>query len=97
MRRLLPILFLFLFCKGRFLLIKEIKVLEGDTFISTELKNIDILSFRTEEDKRYYKRLKRKTLKVYPYALLAAQKLDSIQQDLEHIPQKKKRKICKSS
>ena len=93
MRRLLPILFpLFCFAKADSLLIKEIKVLEGDTFITAEIKNIDILSFKTTEDKRYYKRLKRKTLKVYPYALLAAQKLDSIQQDLEHIPRKRKRK-----
>ena len=74
------------------LIIKEIQVLEGDTFITAKLDNIDIFSFKTTEDKRYYYRLKRKTLKVYPYALLAAHKLDSIQQDLKHIPRKRKRK-----
>ena len=83
---------LLLFCKTDHLLIKEIQVIEGDTFITAELDNIDILSFKTAEDKRYYYRLKRKTIKVYPYALLAAHKLDSIQQDLEHIPRKRKRK-----
>ena len=89
------LLILFPFCclaQNDTLIIKEIQVLEGDTFITTELENINILSFKTAEDKRYYKRLKRKTLKVYPYALLAARKLDSIQQDLEYISRKRKRK-----
>lgn len=89
------LLMLFPFCcfaQTDSLIIKEIHVLEGDTFITAELENIDILSFKTDEDKRYYFRLKRKTLKVYPYALLAAHKLDSIQKDLEQIPRKKKRK-----
>ena len=89
------LLMLFPFCcfaQTDSMFIKEIHVLEGDTFITAELKNIDILSFKTAEDKRYYYRLKRKTLKVYPYALLAAQKLDSIQKDLEQIPRKRKRK-----
>ena len=89
------LLMLFPFCcfaQTASLLIKEIHVLDGDTFITAELENIDILSFKTNEDKRYYLRLKRKTLKVYPYALLAALKLDSIQKDLEQIPRKKKRK-----
>lgn len=93
MRLLLLILFPFVcFAQTDSLLIRKIQVEEGDTFITAELKNIDILSFKTVEDKRYYYRLKRKTLKVYPYALLVAHKLDSIQQDLESIPRKRKRK-----
>ena len=82
----------FCFAQTDSLLIKEIQLIDGDTFITSELKNVDILSFKTVEDRRYYIRLKRKTLKVYPYALLAAHKLDSIQQDLEYIPKKRKRK-----
>lgn len=93
MRPILFILFPFLcFAQTDSLLIKKIQIVEGDTFITTDLENIDILSFKTVEDKRYYYQLKRKTLKVYPYALLAAHKLDSIQQDLENIPRKRKRK-----
>lgn len=93
MRTILFILLPFCcFAQTDSLLIKKIQVLEGDTFITAELKNVDILSFKTVEDKRYYYRLKRKTLKVYPYALLAAKKMDSIQQDLDNIPKKRKRK-----
>jgi hypothetical protein len=93
--RLLLLIFLFpLFCLAQSdsSLIKEIHIAEGDTFISTELKSIDVLSFKTKEDKRYYHRLKQKTLKVYPYALLAAHKLDSIEADLAQIPKRRKRK-----
>ena len=62
MRPLLLILFPFCcFAQTDHLLIKEIQVIEGDTFITAELDNIDILSFKTAEDKRYYYRLKRKT------------------------------------
>ena len=64
---------------------------EGDTFITAEIQSIDILSFKTDNDKRYYDRLKRKTLKVYPYALLAAHQLDDMQQELIKIPKKRKR------
>lgn len=74
------------------LVVKEIHVLEGDTFIATDLQSIEVIDFKTADDKRYYYRLKHKTLKVYPYALLAAHKLDSIQHELEQIPRKRKRK-----
>ena len=94
------LLMLFPFCcfaQTDSMLIKEIHVLEGDTFITAELENIDILSFKTAEDKRYYYRLKRKTLKVYPYALLAAHKLDSIQRFRADSKKKETQKIYKSS
>lgn len=74
------------------LLIKEIHLSEGDTFITSELEAVSVLEFKTTDDRRYYYRLKHKTLKVYPYALLAAHKLDSIQKDLENIAKRRKRK-----
>jgi len=89
---LLILLPFFCFAQKDTLLIKKIHITEGDTFITAKLKNVDVLSFKKDEDKRYYLRLKRKTIKVYPYALLAAYKLDSIQQDLENIARKRKRK-----
>lgn len=93
MRTLLFILFPFCcLAQTDSLLIKEIQVEYGDTFITADLQSVEILDFKSAEDKSYYYRLKRKTLKVYPYALLAAHKLDSIQEDLEQISKKRKRK-----
>ena len=88
MRSILVFLFIpfYTFSQTDSLLFKEIYIVEGDTFITAEIQSVDILSFKTDNDKRYYDRLKRKTLKVYPYALLAAYQLDSIQQELIKIP-----------
>lgn len=94
MRSILVLLFIpfYNFAQTDSLLFKEIYIVEGDTFITAEIQSVDILSFKTDNDKRYYDRLKRKTLKVHPYALLAAHQLDSIQQELIKIPKKRKRK-----
>lgn len=58
---------------------------------------IEIISFKNKEDQQFYRRLKKRTLKVYPYAKLASHKLDSIYNDLEGISKKrKKRKYIKA-
>ena len=41
------------------LLIKEYHVIKGDTFITSELNDIEILEFKNQEDKLYYNRLKK--------------------------------------
>lgn len=95
MRPTLLILLLFpFFCWAQTdsLLIKVVQHNEGDTFITENIQSIEVLGFKSADDKRHYYRLKHKTLKVYPYALLAAHKLDSIEQGLTHIPKKRKRK-----
>ena len=74
------------------LLIKEYQVIKGDTFITSELNDIEILEFKNQEDELYYNRLKKRTLKVYPYALLASEKLDSIKNDLEKLPNRRSKK-----
>tara|TARA_B100000963_G_scaffold14490_2_gene11125 strand:- start:4189 stop:4764 length:576 start_codon:yes stop_codon:yes gene_type:complete len=73
-------------------LIMEMYYKDKDTLILADIEEIEILHFRNREDERYFRRLQYKTLKVYPYAKLAAQQLDSIQTQLELIPKKRKRK-----
>ena len=65
MRSILVLLFIpfYTFAQTDSLLFKEIYIVEGDTFITAEIQSVDILSFKTDNDKRYYDRLKRKTLK----------------------------------
>ncbi len=65
---------------------------DNDTLILADIEEIEILHFINLEDERYFRRLKYKTLKVYPYAIMAAEKLDSIQIQLELIPKRRKRK-----
>ena len=79
-------------CQIDTFLIKEMYYKDNDTLILTDISEIEILHFKNREDERYFKRLQYKTIKVYPYAKLAAQKLDSIQAHLEQIPKRRKRK-----
>jgi len=65
---------------------------DNDTLILADIDEVEILHFKNREDARYFKRLQYKTLKVYPYAKLAAEQLDSIQTQLELIPKRRKRK-----
>ena len=79
-------------CQKDTFLIKEMYYKDNDTLILADIEEIEILHFINLEDERYFRRLKYKTLKVYPYAKMAAEQLDSIQIQLELIPKKRKRK-----
>jgi hypothetical protein len=65
---------------------------EDTIIIYPPIKEIEIIRFKSNDDQILYKRLKRRTLKVYPYAKLASLKLDSIYKDLEGISKKRKKK-----
>lgn len=71
--------------------------IEGDTipreFIDLdEVVLLNKLEFTSKEDRRRYLILRRKTRKVYPYAKLAAERLTSLQERLDSIKNKRKRK-----
>lgn len=66
----------------------------GDT-LNIQLNEITILpkpKFKSAEDVRYYLWFRRKIFKVYPYAKLASERLDSLNARLEKIPKKRKRR-----
>jgi len=70
---------------------------EGDSIFrpSIDLEEIYVfnkLNFKSYEDKRRYLILKRKTIKVFPYAKLAAEQLTTLNDSLKKIKKKRKRK-----
>ncbi len=73
-------------------LIKEMYYDKKDTLVISEIDEIQILHFKNKDDQKYFRRLKYKTLKVYPYAKLASAKLDSVLADLDSIPKRRKKK-----
>ncbi|MDA7794142.1 DUF4294 domain-containing protein [Flavobacteriales bacterium] len=73
-------------------LIKEMYYDKKDTLVISEIDEIQILYFKNKDDQKYFRRLKYKTLKVYPYAKLASAKLDSVLADLDSIPKRRKKK-----
>jgi hypothetical protein len=74
-------------------IIKDYVVEQGDTILLTEIPSIDIISFTDNKERWRYQILKRKVLKVYPYAIYTKQKLEEIENELNSISRKRKKKI----
>ncbi len=72
-------------------------IIEGDSIMrsSIDLDEVYVFSklkFPTYKDKLRYYILRRKTLKVYPYAKMAAERLSQLNDSLTNIKRKRKRK-----
>jgi len=72
-------------------------VIKGDSIVRTaiDLEEVIVfkpLKFTSKEERLRYYILKRKTLKVYPYAMLSAERLIELNLRLENIKKKRKRK-----
>ncbi len=75
--------------------IRQTTVIEGDTIpwdVLDEVLIIPTPTFDSKEARRRYYILRRKVIKVYPYAVLAGDKLDSLNLRLMDIKKKRKRK-----
>ncbi|MFK5880427.1 MAG: DUF4294 domain-containing protein [Flavobacteriaceae bacterium] len=74
---------------------KDYIIFEGDTVVIEldEVKLLNKLKFKTSYDRRYYTWFRKKTLKAYPYAKLAAERLQVLNERLEHIDSKYKKKV----
>lgn len=76
---------------------KDYIKVEGDSIFrpSIDLEEIYVfnkLSFKSYDDKRRYLILRRKTVKVFPYAKLAAEQLTTLNDSLKKIKKRRKRK-----
>ena len=76
---------------------KEYIIIEGDSvpreFISLEeVRILHKLKFNSKDERRRYLILRRKTIKVYPYAKLAAERLTSLTARLESLEKKRDKK-----
>ena len=69
-------------------------VFEGDTLLIEldEVLLLKKLKFKTNYDRRYYYWFRKKTIKAYPYAKLAADRLDVLNERLANIKSKRKKR-----
>lgn len=72
-------------------------IIKGDSIPRTSINLDEVmllhkLQFDSKEDRRRYLILKRKTIKVYPYAKLAAERLDTLRARLERVEKKRDKK-----
>ena len=80
--------------KDSVLLTDRYIIFEGDTLL-IELNEVQLLKklkFKTSYDRRYYYWFRKKTLKAYPYAKLAADRLNVLNERLEKIKSKRRKK-----
>ena len=75
-------------------LLERYTIFEGDTLLIEldEIFLLKTLKFKTDYDRRYYLWYRKKTLKAYPYAKLAADRLETLNERLEKIKSKRKKK-----
>ena len=76
---------------------EKLIIIEGDSLLynSIPLEEVYVfgkLEFPTYKDKLRYYILRRKTIKVYPYAKMAAERLSELNDSLDHIKKKRHRK-----
>ena len=95
MRFLLVIIFIStinLYSQNKNVIIADLDIINGDTLFIKEFPEVEILEFKDNIERRKYYILKRRVLKVYPYALVAKEKLDAIQRGLDTIPKRRHKK-----
>lgn len=81
--------------KGKPVIYKDYYVFEGDTML-IELDEVHLLkklNFKTQDDRNYYFWLRRKVHKAYPFAVIAQERLEVINANLENIKTKRQKKI----
>ena len=71
-------------------------IIDGATIInSKKFPELDLISFKTKEEKINYYRTKKRIRKVYPIALFAKNKLNEIRSSLDTIPKNRKKRKFK--
>lgn len=73
---------------------KDYIIFEGDTVVIEleEVRLLNKLKFKSNYDRRYYTWFRKKTLKAYPFAKLAADRLSVLNERLDSIKSKSKRR-----
>ena len=73
-------------------IVADFDIVDEDTIFFSDLPEVEILAFKSQEERNTYFILKRRVIKVYPYAIVARKKLDEMRLALDTIPRRKKKK-----
>ena len=74
------------------IIIVDFEIINEDTIFISDVPEVEILAFKNKEERTRYYILKRRVLKVYPYALVAKEKLNEIRIGLDSIPKRRQKK-----
>ena len=73
-------------------LFSTFNIINGDTFIVSDVPEVEILVFKDKKERAKYSILKRRVIKVYPFALAAKEELVNIKNGLDSIPKRRHKK-----
>ena len=65
---------------------------DGEKILTSNIPQLDIIDFKNNEERKSFFKLKKRVLKVYPYALETRVKVDSLNIALESISKKRKKR-----
>ena len=74
------------------IVLSTFSIIDGDTFFTSDVPEVEVIAFKDKHERTKYYILKRRVIKVYPFALSAKEKLMSIQKGLDSIPKKRYKK-----
>tara|TARA_B100000287_G_C20300551_1_gene649673 strand:+ start:17 stop:598 length:582 start_codon:yes stop_codon:yes gene_type:complete len=98
-KRLSVIIFISLIFKSSYsqnkVIIADFEVINGDTVFLKNFPDVEIKGFKNYKERRAYHILKKRVLKVYPYALLAKEKLNKMEGDLIKLKKRKRKRYIR--
>ena len=83
--------FLTTFSQDKILVSPYITV-DGEKILTSKIPQFDVIDFRSNEERKSFFKLKRRVLKVYPFAIETKQKVDSLNYELNKIGKKRKQR-----
>ena len=74
------------------ILISPYITVDGEKILTSKIPQFDVIDFRSNEERKSFFKLKRRVLKVYPFAIETKQKVDSLNYELNKIGKKRKKR-----
>ena len=74
------------------ILVSPYITVDGEKILTSKIPQFDVIDFRSNEERKSFVKLKRRVLKVYPFAIETKQKVDSLNYELNKIDKKRKKR-----
>ena len=74
------------------ILVSPYITVDGEKILTYKIPQFDVIDFRSNEERKSFFKLKRRVLKVYPFAIETKQKVDSLNYELNKIGKKRKQR-----
>ena len=74
------------------ILVSPYITVDAEKILTSKIPQFDVIDFRSNEERKSFFKLKRRVLKVYPFAIETKQKVDSLNNELNKIGKKRKKR-----